>query len=322
MRTRFPFYAWSVLAFHLAVILWGAFVRASGSGAGCGQHWPLCNGQIVPRAPLNATMIEFTHRCTSSIALVSVMALAIWAFRVFPRGSGVRGGAFLALASTLTECAIGAALVLLRLVGSNESFSRGLWLGAHLVNTLFLLAALSVTAWQATTIRGPSYLNAQQPRVRAALGLSIAGFLCAAILGGFAALGDTLIASTSLTQGFQADFSAFSNIFVRLRILHPIVAGALGIWLLVLAFHVISSKQSGVVAKRLGRTIAVLVLSQFALGMANVVLLTPIWLQLLHLLGADLLWIACVLLASEPLSGPRRTTTPARAEVYALLTGE
>src|SRR5258708_3052212 len=121
MRRRFAYYAWSVLGFHLAVILWGAFVRASGSGAGCGEHWPLCNGQIVPRQPLNATLIEFGHRCTSGIALLSVLALAVWAFRAFPRGHGVRSSAILALASTLTECAIGAALVLLRLVGSNES---------------------------------------------------------------------------------------------------------------------------------------------------------------------------------------------------------
>jgi cytochrome c oxidase assembly protein subunit 15 len=143
------------------------------------------------------------------------------------------------------------------------------------------------------------------------------GFLTAGILGTFAALGDTLTVSTSLAEGLRSDFSALSNIFVRLRILHPIVAGALGVWLLALAFQVIASRPSDVIAKRLGRTVGVLVLSQCALGMANIVLLTPPWLQLLHLLGADLLWIACVLLASELLSGPRRTTSPARAEVYA-----
>jgi len=221
------------------------------------------------------------------------------AFRAFPRGSGARAGAALALLSIFIECAIGAALVLLRLVGSNDSFSRGLWLAAHLVNTLFLLAALSITAWQATTIRRPSYRYTELPRARQALGLALVGFLCAAILGGFAALGDTLTAPASLTRAFQADFSAFSNIFVRLRILHPIVAGALGVRLLALAFQVIASKQSGVVAKRVGGTIAVLVLSQFILGVANIALLTPTWLQLLHLLGADLLWIACVLMACE-----------------------
>ena len=124
MQRRFALFAWSVLAFHLAVILWGAFVRASGSGAGCGEHWPLCNGQIIPSAPINSTIVEYSHRLTSGIALLSVVTLLIWAFRLFPRGSGVRFAASLALVSTLIECAIGAALVLLRLVGSTESLSR------------------------------------------------------------------------------------------------------------------------------------------------------------------------------------------------------
>jgi heme A synthase len=119
------------------------------------------------------------------------------------------------------------------------------------------------------------------------------------MLGTFAALGDTLTLSTSVTEGIRADFSAFSNIFVCLRVLHPIVAGALGTWLLVLAFRVNGSKHSTARVKRLGRTIAVLVLSQFALGIANIVLLTPVSLQLLHLLSADLVWIAFVLLESE-----------------------
>ena len=292
---RFAFYAWSVLAFQLAVILWGAFVRASGSGNGCGQHWPLCNGQIVPTTPLNATMIEFGHRVTSGIALVSVCVLAIWAFRAFPQGYGVRGGAALALLSTLTECAIGAALVLLRLVGSDESLARGLWLGAHLINTLFLLAALSITAWRATIV----HRSTQLLRPPWVVWLSVARFLGAGILGTFAALGDTLTVSTSVTEGLRADFSAFSNIFVRLRVLHPIAAGALGAWLLVLAFRVSASKHSTARAKRLGITIAGLVLFQFAIGIANIVLLTPVSLQLLHLLTADLVWIAFVLLGES-----------------------
>jgi len=309
MTTRFPIYAWSVLVFHLAAVLWGAFVRASGSGAGCGDHWPLCNGQIVPTAPLNATIIEFSHRVTSGMALVSVLVLVIWAFRIFPRGYGVRAGAILTLVSAVTECAIGAALVLLRLVAANESLSRGLWLAAHLINTLFLLAALSITAWLATTSGQRGVRYPQLPRVRQVLALSIAGFLSVVILGGFAALGDTLVVATSLTESIRQDICAFSNIFVRLRILHPIVAGVLGACLLVLAFRVNASTSANAVAKRLGGTVAVLALFQFSLGSADVVLKTPIWLQLLHLLTADLLWIAFVLLAAELLPWTRRDAT-------------
>ena len=284
-RTRFAKYAWSLLAFHLAVILWGAFVRASGSGAGCGPHWPLCNGQMIPRMQLSATIIEFSHRLTSGVAVMSVLVLVVWAFRVFPRGDGVRGGALLVLASILTECVIGAALVVLRLVGSNESLSRGLWLGAHLANTLLLLAALSFSAWQATH-------TCERRFPHLVLLLSIIGFLCAVVLGGFAALGDTLTVPTSIAENIRADLSSISNVFVRIRILHPIVAGALGTWLLVLAI-----KKSP--AKWFSIAITALVLFQFALGIANILLATPIWLQLMHLLGANLLWIACVLQGSE-----------------------
>jgi heme a synthase len=299
MKTHFRSYAWTVLVFHLGVVVWGAFVRASNSGAGCGERWPLCNGQIVPRAPLTATLIEFSHRLTSGFALVSVVVLVIWAYRVFPKGHGIRQGALLAVVCTIMECAIGAALVLLRMVAANASLSRGLWLAAHLMNTLFLLAALSVTAWLATSSHRPSFPYPQLQRLRQVFGLSTAGFVIAAILGGFAALGDTLVVSTSLTESIRADFSPYSNIFVRLRILHPMVAGALGVCLLVVAFRVTASSWANTFAKRLSAAMAALVILQCSLGIADIALKTPTWLQLLHLLAADLLWIAFVLLAVE-----------------------
>jgi heme a synthase len=299
MTIRFRIYAWSVLAFHLAVILWGAFVRTSGSGAGCGEHWPLCNGQIVPHTVVSATLIEFSHRLTSGIALVSILALVAFAFRVFPRGHRVKRWALLSLGATLIECAIGAGLVLLRLVATDESLSRGLWLAAHLINTLFLLATLSLTAWQATDVQTRTVRDREMPPKPSFVTFSILGFLCAAILGGFAALAGTFTVSTSLADGLRADFSAASNIFVRLRILHPIVAVALGVWLLVFALQASASKPGKKAERRLAAAIATLVLCQFTLGFASIMLKTPAWLQLLHLLGADLLWIAGVLFAYE-----------------------
>src|SRR5689334_19203727 len=100
---RFAIYAWGVLAYNLLVILWGAYVRASGSGAGCGSHWPLCNGDVVPLAPRVATLVEFSHRLTTSLAGLLVIGLVLWAFRAFPRRSVVRLGAGLSLAFILVE---------------------------------------------------------------------------------------------------------------------------------------------------------------------------------------------------------------------------
>ena len=86
-RSGFAAYAWAVLGFNLLVILWGAFVRATGSGAGCGSHWPLCNGEVLPRAPALATLIEFSHRLTSGVALLLVIGLVVGAWRGFPRAT-------------------------------------------------------------------------------------------------------------------------------------------------------------------------------------------------------------------------------------------
>jgi len=51
--------AWGVLAYSILVILWGAYVRISFSGDGCGDHWPLCHGEVIPTAPSVKTLIEF-----------------------------------------------------------------------------------------------------------------------------------------------------------------------------------------------------------------------------------------------------------------------
>src|SRR4051812_28142504 len=97
-------------------MLWGAYVRASGSGAGCGAHWPLCNGVVLPPSPQLGTVIEFTHRLTSGLSLALVLLLAIWTFRAFPRGDRMRKAAGLSLFFVISEALIGAGIVLLKLV--------------------------------------------------------------------------------------------------------------------------------------------------------------------------------------------------------------
>src|SRR5229473_6608919 len=144
---NFTRYAWGVLGWNLLVILWGAFVRATGSGAGCGSHWPLCNGEVVPRAPRLETIIEFTHRVTSGLALFAVVGLVVWSAVSFPRGHRVRRTAIVSLVLILTEALLGAGLVVFQLVAQDASVGRACYLSLHLVNTLFLLGALALTAW-------------------------------------------------------------------------------------------------------------------------------------------------------------------------------
>jgi len=284
----------------VAVILWGAFVRATGSGAGCGAHWPLCNGEVLPRAPALATIIEFTHRATSGVALLAVAFLALRVFRAKPKGHPARRAAAASVLFILSEAAVGAGLVLFRLVADNESVARALFMAVHLMNTFVLLACLTLTAHYCSTGSRPRLAPRRAwPLAAAALALLLVG-----TSGAVAALGDTLYPARSLLGGLAADVSPTSHFLVRLRIAHPLLAlvGALAVG--AAAASVLRVHEEAP-PRRAAWSLLGLVLLQLVVGLANVVLLAPVWMQLVHLLLADLVWIAFVLMAVRSLSPER-----------------
>jgi heme A synthase len=291
---HFTYYAWSVLAFNILVVLWGAYVRATGSGAGCGNHWPMCNGEVLPRAPKLATLIEFTHRATSGIALLAVIGLVIGAFRTFPRGHLARRGAVLAGIFILTEALIGAGLVLLEHVAGNPSVARGWSLSLHLINTFTLLAVLALTAWWSLGHSGMPPISAPLPAAM------LASLLLLGVSGAIAALGDTLFPVTSLSQGLAQDLSPSAHIFVRLRVLHPILAAAATVFVF---FAVVRTMRTLPHIQTMGVAVIVLVFAQIMIGVLNITMLAPVWMQLIHLAAADVVWVAAVLFcaaSSEP----------------------
>ncbi len=299
---RFLRFARICLVYNLGVILWGAFVRASGSGAGCGSHWPLCNGEVVPRPQQIETLIEFAHRITSGLALLAVLVMWVAATRLFPKGHGARRAAFASLLLELVEALVGAGLVLLRLVGVNDSMARAGWMAAHLVTTFLLLGALALTVHFAAGGRAISWSRTPAPLRRRVL-LALVGLAVVGASGAVSALGDTLYPADSLAEGMQQDLSPTAPLFVRLRVIHPFLAVAVGLFLL---FDQRTQPLRSGVGSRAGLWVTWLVLAQLALGLGNVALLAPIPLQLLHLLLADLLWIAVVLASVQRLAEPAR----------------
>jgi len=291
---RFARYAWSVLAFNIAVVLWGAFVRATGAGAGCGQHWPLCNGEILPRSPSLNTIIEFTHRATSGIDLTLVALLVVWAFRAFPKYHAVRQGATLSAIFLMTEALLGAALVLLEHVAGNQSSARAYSLSAHLLNTLTLLACLTLTAWWAT--RKPPLRVAGRAAWLAACSLGIVMIL--GVSGAIAALGDTLFPSRSLAEGLARDFDPAASIFVRLRILHPVIAALTATWLV---FYAATAAARRPRLRPRAWILLAMLAGQVTAGIANLLLSAPVWMQIVHLLLADAVWISLVLFCAGTL---------------------
>src|SRR5262249_38273795 len=146
-RVSLSSFAWFTLAYNVAVVLWGAYVRATGSGAGCGAHWPLCNGEYLPVTSDAQTLIEFTHRATSGLSLVLVAVLLIWSWRRTARGEWPRYSAIAAAVFLFNEAFLGALLVLLDSIGTlDRSAAHATVLGLHFGNTLLLLAALTLTA--------------------------------------------------------------------------------------------------------------------------------------------------------------------------------
>jgi cytochrome c oxidase assembly protein subunit 15 len=312
-------FAWAVLGYNVLVVLWGAVVRATGSGAGCGSHWPLCNGEVVPRAETVATLIEFSHRATSGIALLLVVALTSRVFRGRPAGHPARAAAGWSMAFMAGEAAVGAMLVLFELVAENRSLGRALFMGTHLLNTFFLLGALTLTARFLDEAPRPRFAG----RHRQAALLAIAAFavLLTSTSGAVAALGDTLFPSLTLEDALRADLRTTSHLLIRLRVLHPFLAVATGLLLLVVSYGMLSGPdRSG--AGRSGRVVAALTMSQLGFGALNVLLLAPIWMQVAHLLLADLLWIALVVLALERLGASAREPRPAPAVSLAGLPSE
>jgi heme A synthase len=265
---------------------------------------------VIPQSPSVEMLVEFSHRVSSGLALVAVVGLLVWTWRACSPGHPARRSAAWSMLFMLTEAGVGAALVLFRLVADNPSMARALFMSVHLANTFLLLASLALTAWWVTpgTEAVATGMHARRDAIRFAIG-SVA-IIVAGISGAVAALGDTLFPSGSLAQALGADLSTTSHLLIRLRLLHPAIA------VVVAAALVIMGVRFGFEARgttrRLGFATAGIAVMQVLVGFTNVLLLAPVWLQMIHLLVADALWIAFVLLAASRLPGRDAVVPSAR----------
>ncbi len=286
----FARFAIGTLAYTVATILWGAWVRITGSGAGCGSHWPTCNGEVIPPSPSVETLIEFSHRLTSGFTLVLAIILFVWGRRISARGSLLRKGVGGNLFFVLAEAALGAGLVIFELVENNDSVERAVVIALHLVNTFGLLGYGTIAVWAALGRDvGPRYKEWTRTFWSATALLLFVG-----MSGAITALGDTLFpvdTTIGLMERLQTDLSPTEHFLVRLRYIHPIVSIALGgllLWFCMGPWRSVPQAQGAV------NFLAGTVLLQLGLGWLNVQLGAPGWMQIIHLLMADVLWIAFV----------------------------
>jgi cytochrome c oxidase assembly protein subunit 15 len=291
--SAFTKFAWGVVGYNLLVILWGVFLRASKSGDGCGTHWLTCHGEVIPSAPAFKTVIEFSHRVTSLIAGILVIILVILAFRIFRKGSRVRKFAVASLIFIILEGLVGAGLVLTGNTAENWTPTRPLWMGAHLINTFTLIAVLTMTAWFSTREHFAGFELKQRHYV--AFFVSLVGIFLMGMSGSLAALSNMFFSSSSIAEGLAQDFDKASPLIVRLRISHPIVSVLSAIGLTVSAIWLEAQKPGN----RWARSLVWLLLIQIITGVMTIFTGAPIAMQVLHLLLADIAWIAFILMWAE-----------------------
>ena len=288
-------FAWTALCWNVAVVLWGAYVRATGSGAGCGNRWPLCDGDLVGASAKAQTIVEFTHRMTSAISLLIVTGLVVWCWRATRKGNWARYSALLAAALLGNEALLGAALVLLKHVASDQSTGRVLFLCLHFGNTLLLLAALSLTAvWLSNCSGNLTFIG--KWREVSSIGLGLLATMVTGIAGAVAALADTLFPSTSLRSSLVKDFGSVTPPLLQFRLLHPAAALITACYVLWIVLRGSASRNR---FSRSAIALIILFFVQVGIGITNVLFLTPVWLQITHLFVANVLWVSLVLASAD-----------------------
>lgn len=293
---RFAKFAWFVLAWNILVILWGAWVRLSFSGDGCGAHWPLCNGSLVPSFSAETkTWVEFTHRIMSALDGFLILGMTIWAFLRFGPRSLERRIAVVSLLFTFTESMIGRQLVKRGLVAQNDSIERAIWLGVHLANTFILIGSIALLAAYASGFKRPQWKG--QGPILCAMGFGLVALLVLGVSGAITSLGDKLFPVTSTPKAISDALDSTKHFLIQLRVLHPLIAVSVGIYLVLIAGLINHLRPSAIGAKLSKIAIAGFGL-QIVVGLLNVVLKAPDAMAIIHLLLADAVWLSVIVWAA------------------------
>lgn len=285
-RSQYKKFAFSLLIYTILVILWGAWVRISHSGDGCGDTWPLCHGRLIPEAERGKTWVEYGHRLMSGVYGLVVIYFWWVARKLYQPGHFARKAAVATLIFTITEALLGAKLVLFKLVTTNDTPYRAFVMALHQVNSFMLTGAVALVAvaalssTEAHKSSSPKQVYRFFPWIIVAIGIT----------GAWASLSNSLFPTDNLWEGFMADFSSESHFLIRIRGLHPLFAllGGGG-----LALYFWLKAQTAELAEIQKRSLQMSVLLIFGIifGIATLLLHAPVWMKIVHLALAHSIWV-------------------------------
>lgn len=288
---KFSKLAWFNLIWTVLVILWGAVVRATNSGAGCGKFWPLCGQSLIPTFDIFHTYIEFAHRVMSGILLVTIFAMFLYGRRLYKADKARRDLNTLVFVFLIIESLLGAGLVVFELVEDNDSILRIFAVSLHLLNTFVLVALTALNAYYSTSVN--TSLIKLNVRKVSKIGLLL--ILVIGISGAVTSLADTLFPPSTFTETMNEWIDPTAHVLQRLRPYHPFFAIAFGLAIIAYLDHFFNPMTER--GKKLKTWIKALIFVQFGLGMLNIVLHVPLYMQITHLLIAELIWITAIFLA-------------------------
>lgn len=293
VELRLRRWAYFLLGYTILVILWGAWVRISHSGDGCGDTWPLCNGQLVPEAARGKTWVEYGHRFTSGLYGLVVFFLFLWVRKLkskFQLASAYRWMTW-TLVFMISEALLGAKLVLFGLVNTDQSLWRLLVMSLHQLNS-FMLVAFTVRFLAATyeTHFKQNFGTPPPPLTTSffARPVFLICFLAIAVTGAWASLSTTLFPSTSLLDGLMKDLETNSHLVLKIRGFHPVLGLVIG-GSLSLGLYKLSA-QVNVFLGRIALMGSALIALGIVVGMMTLFMLSPVPLKIIHLFLAHSLW--------------------------------
>ncbi|WP_374033233.1 COX15/CtaA family protein [Bdellovibrio bacteriovorus] len=285
-RSQYKQFAFGLLVYTLLVILWGAWVRISHSGDGCGDTWPLCHGQLIPEAERGKTWVEYGHRLMSGIYGLVVIYFWWVSRKLYPKGHYARKAALATLIFTISEALLGAKLVLFGLVTTNDTPYRAFIMALHQINSFLLTGSVALTYAAALLTEDLRLPTTQDRRYR----LLPWVIVVIGITGAWASLSNSLFPTDNLLQGLMDDFSSESHFLVRIRGFHPVLA-LLGGGSLALFFWLKAQTTESQLVQKRSVQMTGLLIAGILFGIATLLLHAPVWMKIVHLALAHCIWV-------------------------------
>lgn len=289
VRRLLPGLALSALIITILLIAMGSIVRVTGNGLGC-PDWPLCYGRVIPPA-LTGAWVEFTHRLLGGLTSVQIVLLALLAWRSYRHEPGVFRPAVLAGVLLVVQVSLGGLHVIFEIPPATGWVHTGV--AMLIVGMLAVVVGRTLPALH--SLRGTAQEMFRKRRFGTWVSLTAIATYVLLLTGSYVTRSGASLACPSFPN-CGSNAPAMRRL-INIQMLHRYAAFTVAFLVLVTIIWLLRSQQRPGLT-RIAYGLGVLLVAQFGLGIANVLLRLPMWSRVLHLMVAAGIWAIVVLLWS------------------------